>query len=228
MIVSHEHKFIFLKTKKTAGTSIELALYRALRARGRHHAVDRDRRGETRRAAGARRTGGCMAGGDRSGRCSSAAGSNSPPRITASTITCPRRRRASSSTTECGGAISNSPSTAIRGTGRSPSIITATATRKRRPPSQASCMRTPAPASTITTSIPSTATSRSTSSGAIESLADDLKLALGHVGLSLEAELPRAKTTFRRNTLPYRDYYDDDTRGIVARWYCARDRAARL
>ena len=26
MIVSHKHKFIFLKTKKTAGTSIELAL----------------------------------------------------------------------------------------------------------------------------------------------------------------------------------------------------------
>ena len=55
--------------------------------------------------------------------------------------------------------------------------------------------------------------------GRYESLADDLKLALGHVGLSLEAELPRAKTTFRRSTLPYRDYYDDDTRGIVARWY---------
>jgi hypothetical protein len=28
MIVSHEHKFIYLKTKKTAGTSIELALSR--------------------------------------------------------------------------------------------------------------------------------------------------------------------------------------------------------
>jgi hypothetical protein len=28
MIISHEHKFIFLKTKKTAGTSIELALSR--------------------------------------------------------------------------------------------------------------------------------------------------------------------------------------------------------
>ena len=55
--------------------------------------------------------------------------------------------------------------------------------------------------------------------GRYESLADDLKLALGHVGLSLEAELPRAKTTFRRNALPYRDYYDDDTREIVARWY---------
>jgi hypothetical protein len=26
MIISHEHKFIFLKTKKTAGTSIELAV----------------------------------------------------------------------------------------------------------------------------------------------------------------------------------------------------------
>jgi len=26
VIISHEHKFIFLKTKKTAGTSIELAL----------------------------------------------------------------------------------------------------------------------------------------------------------------------------------------------------------
>ena len=26
MIVSHEHRFIFLKTKKTAGTSLELAL----------------------------------------------------------------------------------------------------------------------------------------------------------------------------------------------------------
>jgi len=55
--------------------------------------------------------------------------------------------------------------------------------------------------------------------GRYESLADDLKLALGHVGLSLDAELPRAKTTFRRNSLPYRDYYDDETRGIVARWY---------
>ena len=26
MIISHEHKFIFLKTKKTAGTAIEAAL----------------------------------------------------------------------------------------------------------------------------------------------------------------------------------------------------------
>lgn len=26
MIISHQHKFIFIKTKKTAGTSIEIAL----------------------------------------------------------------------------------------------------------------------------------------------------------------------------------------------------------
>ena len=73
MIISHEHKFIFLKTKKTAGTSIELALSQlcgpddvippitdsdeALRAEGSGPAI-----------------GGCMAGGRAHGRCSSAAG----------------------------------------------------------------------------------------------------------------------------------------------------------
>ena len=64
--------------------------------------------------------------------------------------------------------------------------------------------------------------------GRYESLADDLKLALGHVGLSLDAELPRAKTTFRRTTLPYRDYYDEETAGDRCALVCARDRAARL
>jgi hypothetical protein len=48
---------------------------------------------------------------------------------------------------------------------------------------------------------------------------DDLKLALGRVALSLSTELPRAKATFRHGKVPYRDYYDDDTRAIVARWY---------
>ena len=54
MIISHEHKFIFLKTKKTAGTSIELALSRAVRACGRHYPDHRQRRGVARRWSGPR------------------------------------------------------------------------------------------------------------------------------------------------------------------------------
>ena len=34
-------------------------------------------------------------------------------------------------------------------------------------------------------------------------LADDLELALGRVGLSLDTELPRAKATFRHGKVPY-------------------------
>jgi hypothetical protein len=55
--------------------------------------------------------------------------------------------------------------------------------------------------------------------GRYENLADDLKLALDRVGVNLDTELPRAKTNFRPENLPYRDYYDDDTRAIVAHWY---------
>jgi hypothetical protein len=55
--------------------------------------------------------------------------------------------------------------------------------------------------------------------GRYESLEEDLKTVLDRVGLCLKTELPRAKATFRRTNLPYRNYYDDDTRAIVARWY---------
>jgi hypothetical protein len=55
--------------------------------------------------------------------------------------------------------------------------------------------------------------------GRFETLLDDLKVALNRVGLCLGCELPRAKTNFRPTTLPYRDYYDDDTKAMVARWY---------
>jgi Sulfotransferase family len=55
--------------------------------------------------------------------------------------------------------------------------------------------------------------------GRYESLEKDLKTALDRVGLCLKTELPRAKATFRRTNLLYRNYYDDDTRAIVARWY---------
>jgi hypothetical protein len=55
--------------------------------------------------------------------------------------------------------------------------------------------------------------------GRFENLEEDLKTALHHVGLDLASELPRAKTTFRRSNLPYRDYYDEDTRAMVGSWY---------
>jgi len=55
--------------------------------------------------------------------------------------------------------------------------------------------------------------------GRFENLGEDLKRALEQVGLNLDVELPRAKTTSRHDNAPYREYYDDDTRDIVGRWY---------
>ncbi|MGD9501050.1 MAG: sulfotransferase family 2 domain-containing protein [Methyloceanibacter sp.] len=55
--------------------------------------------------------------------------------------------------------------------------------------------------------------------GRFETLEQDLRHALGQVGLTLDKALPRAKTTFRRTTLPYRDYYDANTRATVGEWY---------
>jgi Sulfotransferase family len=55
--------------------------------------------------------------------------------------------------------------------------------------------------------------------GRFESLEADLKHALDQVGLKLNGALPRAKTTFRKSDAPYRDYYDGDTRDIVGDWY---------
>jgi hypothetical protein len=55
--------------------------------------------------------------------------------------------------------------------------------------------------------------------GRFERLEEDLKHALAQVGLSFDKTLPRAKTTFRKSDKPYRDYYDGDTRAIVGDWY---------
>jgi hypothetical protein len=55
--------------------------------------------------------------------------------------------------------------------------------------------------------------------GRFESLEQDLKHALDQVGLSLDKPLPRAKAMFRRSSAPYRDYYDGDTRAMVGDWY---------
>src|SRR3954470_13455078 len=52
-----------------------------------------------------------------------------------------------------------------------------------------------------------------------EDLENDLQHALKQVGITLDKPLPRAKTTFRRGSVPYRDYYDEGTSAIVGDWY---------
>ena len=55
--------------------------------------------------------------------------------------------------------------------------------------------------------------------GRFENLAADFRKALKEVGLNFDQELPRAKANFRRSQQHYRDYYDEETRGIVSDWY---------
>jgi hypothetical protein len=93
------------------------------------------------------------------------------------------------------------------------------AARTRRRPLPSSCIRTGARGSRTTTSIRSTEGSAVDFVGRFESLEEDLKRALDQIGLKLDKTLPRAKTTFRRISAPYRDYYDGDTRAIVGDWY---------
>jgi sulfotransferase famil protein len=55
--------------------------------------------------------------------------------------------------------------------------------------------------------------------GRFETLDQDLRFALDQVGLSTAEALPDAKTRFRPGSVPYRDHYDEETRNIVADWY---------
>ncbi len=54
--------------------------------------------------------------------------------------------------------------------------------------------------------------------GRYERLEEDLRLALDRVGIAAP-ELPRAKGAFRQTKVPYREYYDDETREMVRDWY---------
>ena len=58
--------------------------------------------------------------------------------------------------------------------------------------------------------------------GRFETLEKDLRFALEHVGLSTAEALPDAKTRFRPGSVPYRDHYDEETRNIVTDWYARR------
>jgi hypothetical protein len=55
--------------------------------------------------------------------------------------------------------------------------------------------------------------------GRFEHVQQDLAHALAQVGVTYDEQLPRAKTITGRNAAPYRDYYDAETRDIVGRWY---------
>jgi hypothetical protein len=55
--------------------------------------------------------------------------------------------------------------------------------------------------------------------GRFETLDDDLRKVLRQTGLSLDQDIPRAKADYRETERHYRDYYDDETRKIVAEWY---------
>jgi hypothetical protein len=54
--------------------------------------------------------------------------------------------------------------------------------------------------------------------GRFENLTADLANVLQTLGIDQEIELPRAKSSFRP-ARPYRDYYDDRTSALVADWY---------
>ena len=220
MIVSHEHKFIFLKTKKTAGTSIELALTELCGSDDVITPLTEIDEAQARRRRAARRIGGCMAGGDRSGRCSSAAGSSSPPPITASTITCLRRKPARCIDDKVWRsyfkfAFDRNP------WDRQVSFYHHRYRNETAPPTFASFMHEDARARidnydiySIDGDVAVDFVGRYRESGGRSASLRSVTSASAS-----SAELPRAKTNFRRSTLPYRDYYDDETRGIVARWY---------
>ena len=55
--------------------------------------------------------------------------------------------------------------------------------------------------------------------GRYEDLDGDFKRALAQLGLSFDNELPRSKAGFRPTSRHYREYYDDETRGLISEWY---------
>ena len=219
MIVSHEHKFIFLKTKKTAGTSIELALSALCGARDIITPLteidEAQRKGQR---------------GAQNWRLHGWWGSKRPL----------WKRRFLKFTAEDYGFYNHMPAEQAKALlnddkawrsyfkfafdrnpwDRQVSFYHHRYRREAEPPPFASFIHKDRRARINNYEIYAIDGTVSVDYvGRFESLEQDLKHALTQVGLTLDAALPRAKTTFRRGTAPYRDYYDGDTRAIVGDWY---------
>ncbi|MGH6866468.1 MAG: sulfotransferase family 2 domain-containing protein [Methyloceanibacter sp.] len=219
MIVSHEHKFIFLKTKKTAGTSIELALSRLC---GDDDII-------TPLAANdeALRTGGRAA---QNWKLHGWWGSKRPL----------WKRRWVKFTAEDYGFYNHMPAEAAKSLlnndkvwrsyfkfafdrnpwDRQVSFYHHRYRNKTTPPPFAQFIHSDRRAKLNNYEIYSLDGEVAVDFvGRFENLEEDLNHALRQVGLMLAEPLPRAKTTFRKSSVPYRDYYDGDTRDIVGDWY---------
>jgi hypothetical protein len=55
--------------------------------------------------------------------------------------------------------------------------------------------------------------------GRFEALEQDFKRALAQIGLRYDRSLPRAKSGIRKSATHYRDFYSEETRDLVANWY---------
>lgn len=55
--------------------------------------------------------------------------------------------------------------------------------------------------------------------GRYETLTEDLARALAQIGIDTDVELPRAKGSFRKDEKPYRDYYTAASRALIGEWY---------
>lgn len=55
--------------------------------------------------------------------------------------------------------------------------------------------------------------------GRYENLSADLQVVLERIGIKANLQLPRAKGEARKSKIPYQDYYDERSKNIVADWY---------
>jgi Sulfotransferase family len=218
MIVSHEHKFIFLKTRKTASTSIEIALRRICGPDDIITPLTDSR--EVRHGGGRSDQNWCVHGWWQS----------------------PRpiwKRRWSKVSAEDYGFYKHMPAERAKALlgdeiwrsyfkfafdrnpwDRQVSFYHYRYNGRRRPPSFAEFIYRDKQARLDNYGIYSIGGTVAVDFlGRFERLEEDLHEALRQAGLGADLTLPRAKADTGRNGASYRDYYDDGTRDVVAEWY---------